>query len=70
MDNPAERLVSLLGGRSAAAAAFDVSREAIRKWLLNGIPTARAVEAETKTKGKRNAVKAAEILQYHAERKA
>lgn len=64
MDNPAVKLVEGLGGRAAAAARFDVSSEAIRLWLKNGIPADRALEVEEESRGTEFAVTATEVLQY------
>lgn len=62
--NPAVRLVEGLGGRSAAAKRFEVSSEAVRLWLLHGIPADRALEVEEATKGTDFAIDATEVLQY------
>ncbi len=71
MLNPAEKLVEGYGGRSAVAAAFEVSSEAVRLWLKQGIPADRALEAEEKTRGKgRYAVSAIEVLRYAKEQRA
>ena len=62
--NPAVRLVDGFGGRAATAARFDVSSEAVRLWLKNGIPTDRALDVEEQTRGTDFAILAAEVLQY------
>lgn len=71
MVNPAERLVQGLGGRAAAAKRFNVSSEAIRLWLVKGIPTDRALEAEEVSRNTDFAVTATEVLEYaRAQREA
>lgn len=67
--NPAERLVDGLGGRSAVAERFNVTPEAVRLWLKNGIPTDRALDVEQETRGTKYAIKAIEILRF-AQREA
>lgn len=71
MDNPAVRLVEGLGGRAAAAARFEVSSEAIRLWLKNGIPADRALDVEEVTRGTQFTIAATDVLQYaRAQREA
>lgn len=71
MANPAEKLVEAFGGsRASVAAAFAVSSETIRLWLVNGIPTDRALEVEEKTRTKKQKVSATEVLKYARAQKA
>lgn len=63
-ENPAERLVKGLGGRTAVAARFGVTNEAVRLWLRDGLPAQRALDIEEATKGTEFAISATEILQY------
>lgn len=62
--NPAIRLVDGFGGRSAVAARFGVSSEAVRLWLKNGIPADRALDVEEATRDTEFAIGATEILQF------
>lgn len=64
MVNPAERLVQGFGGRSGAAKRFDVSSEAIRLWLVKGIPTDRALDVEEATRDTEFAIAATDVLEY------
>ncbi len=64
MENPANKLVNGIGGRSAAAAEFNVSTEAIRLWLKNGIPADRALDVEERTRGTEFSISAVEVLEY------
>lgn len=64
MANPAEKLVGGLGGRAAAAKRFNVSSEAIRLWLVKGIPTDRALDVEDVSRGTDFSVTATEVLEY------
>lgn len=68
--NPAERLVALMGSRSAVAAAFDVSTESVRLWLKNGIPPDRALDVEERTKKSADPISAADILHFARQQKA
>lgn len=71
MVNPAIRLVEGLGGRAATAAKFEVSIEAVRLWLKNGVPADRALEVEEATSKTRFAVTASDVLHYaRAQREA
>ena len=55
----AEKLVSHYGDKRAVADALDVHEETIRLWLRDGIPLAKAIDVETRSKG---VVTAEEIL--------
>lgn len=68
--NPAERLVEGLGGRTATAARFGVSNEAVRLWLKNGIPPDRALDIEEATRDAEYAVSSKEVLEYARQAKA
>ena len=69
--NPAVRLVERFGGRAEVAEHFEISVEAVRLWLKNGIPADRALDVEEATRGTRYAIKASEVLQYaRAQREA
>jgi hypothetical protein len=62
--NPAVRLVDWAGSRSAVAERFDISSEAVRLWLKNGIPTDRALDVEEMTRRTKYPITADEILKY------
>lgn len=65
--SPEQRLFAYYSGsRRLAADAFGITTEAIRKWLLKGIPLNRAIDVEKRTDG---FVTAEEILR-HAKKKA
>lgn len=69
--NPAERLVSGLGGRTAVRERFGLkSNEAVRLWLKNGIPADRALEVEEVTRGTEFAISATEVLEYAKQQRA
>jgi hypothetical protein len=68
--NPAERLVELLGGRPAVAAAFDVSSETVRLWLKHGIPEDRALDVEQRTKKLSDPITALQVLEWRRDQKA
>lgn len=62
--------MALLGGRSAVAAAFEVSNEAVRLWLKNGIPPDRALDVEERTKESADPISADDILRFSRRQKA
>lgn len=64
--NPAERLRQKFGSNADIAAQFNVTREAIRLWMKNGIPPNRALEVEERTSGY---VTASDILRYAGSQK-
>jgi transposase len=62
---PAEKLLKAFGdSRSSVAARFNVSTEAVRLWLKNGIPADRALDAEEATRGTDFAITALEVLEH------
>ena len=64
-ENPAVKLVKRFGGSNAEVAKhFEISREAVRLWLKNGIPADRALDVEEATRGTEFAITATEVLQY------
>ena len=69
VDNPAERLVSGLGGRALVADLFGISIESVRLWLENGIPADRALEIEEITRGTPYAIGAVDILRFRQQRR-
>ena len=69
VDNPAERLVSGLGGRALVAERFSISIESVRLWLENGIPADRALEVEEITRGTSYAIGAIDILRFRQKRR-
>lgn len=69
MENPATKLVEGLGGRSATAAAFEISSEAVRLWLKTGIPADRALEVEEKTQGTPFSISATDVLEFQREQR-
>ena len=48
---------------------FGISREAVRLWLKDGIPTDRALEVEEATVRCKPPVTAAEVLEHARQRK-
>jgi hypothetical protein len=68
--SPAERLVEGLGGRAEAAARFEVSREAIRLWLKDGIPAKHAMAVEEATAGWERPISAKDVLEFARQTKA
>lgn len=64
MVNPAERLIEGFGGRGPVADRFGISREAVRLWLLNGIPADKALDVEEATKRTKFPISAIEVLRY------
>jgi len=64
--NPAEKLIDRFGSNAEVARKFDITREAVRQWLENGIPTDRALEVEELTDGE---ISATEILKAARKKK-
>ena len=59
------KLVKRFGDSNAEVAKhFNISREAVRLWVKNGIPPDRALEVEEVTRGTEFAITATEVLQY------
>ena len=61
MKNPAQKLKDIYVSRSAIAAAFGKTNEAIRLWERDGIPTSEALNVERLTDGK---ISAYDVLLY------
>jgi DNA-binding transcriptional regulator YdaS (Cro superfamily) len=64
--NPAEKLIERFGSNAEVARQFDITREAVRQWIENGIPTDRALEVEELTDGD---ISATEILKAARKKK-
>lgn len=62
--------MKVLGGRAKVAERFRISREAVRLWLVNGIPPDWALDVEDATRGSEFPVSALEILQHAQQRRA
>jgi len=63
--NPAVRLVKRFGDSNAEVAKhFNITREAVRLWVKNGIPPDRALEVEEATRGTEFSISATEVLHY------
>jgi hypothetical protein len=70
-ENPAERLVTGLGGRTAVRIKFGLkSNETVRLWLKHGIPAERALEVEEVTRGTDYAITATQVLEYAKQQRA
>ena len=64
LENPALKLIKLFGSNAAVGRQFNVSGEAVRKWLLNGIPPDRALDVEQGTRESAFPISAMEVLLY------
>lgn len=64
VENPALRLLKAFGSKTGVAKRFGVSREAVRLWIKEQIPTDRALDAEEATAGTAHPISALEVLQY------